>query len=197
MKLTAFGFVRITSGRDTKAYYHELFVRGQKELLLFLRRVKIDAIIKDTAPNFYTSSRPHIIPQDADEKHTSVGIKGKFRRNPVTLLDAVKRDQNVDPGQFATNSLVGALSVHRTFRPKIQALASAPKARPLARPIPLVNWAKLKQAKSSQIHPVSTLLEGNNWNNKDRQTPKNTPAQVHPSSGLLQQIFNQRQTEGL
>jgi len=58
-QLNLWEFKRITQGRDVRAYYHELFLRGRPKLALFIRRRRIKGIGTKMPlnprkePNFY------------------------------------------------------------------------------------------------------------------------------------------------
>jgi hypothetical protein len=87
-QLNLYGFVRIISGPDEGAYYHELFLRGRPNLCAYMRRVGVPTILptgevisrrdlrKNTkgtsnmAPDFY-SMRP-ITPKKAKEEEEDV-----------------------------------------------------------------------------------------------------------------------------
>jgi len=63
-QLNLYGFMRVTSGPDAGAYYHELFLKGRSSLCLHMRRVgvpqsncdrrKFKTKLADSAPDFYS-----------------------------------------------------------------------------------------------------------------------------------------------
>jgi len=68
-QLNLWGFKRITKGRDSGAYYHELFLRSRPRLSMLMRRQKIKGTgIKltpnpETEPNFYKISEKRPLPE--------------------------------------------------------------------------------------------------------------------------------------
>ena len=58
-QLNLYGFQRITKGPDKDAYYHELFLRGRKDLVASIPRIKVKGTkVRAKAnvaeePNFY------------------------------------------------------------------------------------------------------------------------------------------------
>lgn len=64
-QLSLYGFVRITSGKDRGAYYHELFLRGRPDLLVCIERKRVkgtgskQAASPETEPDFYTMEYCH------------------------------------------------------------------------------------------------------------------------------------------
>lgn len=72
-QLNLYGFLRVTSGRDAGAYYHELFLQGRPNLVAYMRRVGAPKGMQDRRrfkvpegddPDFW--ALPPIVPDDAE-----------------------------------------------------------------------------------------------------------------------------------
>jgi hypothetical protein len=90
-QLNLYGFCRLTRGRDSGGYYHELFLRGKISLARKMQRTKIKgtkfkaASNPDQEPNFYAMppvgpqfSQPPMVSDDssADESHFAPTMMG-------------------------------------------------------------------------------------------------------------------------
>jgi len=121
-QLNLWGFKRITRGRDTGAYYHELFLRGRPRLSRKMRRQKIKGTgIKltpnpDAEPDFYRMSRKRPLPS------VSVGKTGQKCLVPVSKVAMVAVNDTVSKGQLSS-----AANVYETFSPG-EHLSTSPEA---------------------------------------------------------------------
>ncbi|GFH44461.1 hypothetical protein CTEN210_00935 [Chaetoceros tenuissimus] len=79
-QLNLYGFTRILKGRDKGGYYHEMFLRGRKDLTMTIPRLRIKGQRKilnpDYEPNFYKMSWVGVGHEERED-----GVKNKAPSN--------------------------------------------------------------------------------------------------------------------
>ena len=94
-QLSLYGFVRITSGKDRGAYYHEYFLRGRPDLLVCIDRKRIKgtggklSASPPSEPDFYTMNfcfESHCETEVPDDQDNDEGIE--VGEEPTTTMSS-------------------------------------------------------------------------------------------------------------
>lgn len=111
-QVNAWGFKRVTRGRDVNSYYHELFLRGMPHLVQFMKRNRSRSIKRkryskaangspiEDPPDFYAMERNNPIPDYFSRDNNS--LSSSLARVPASSEDDHTENQDEEaPGEEA------------------------------------------------------------------------------------------------
>ena len=109
-QLNLYGFCRLTKGRDSRAYYHELFLRVMPSLCCKMTRVKIKgtgfkaASSPEQEPDFYAMPPATVTPPDSGaSEHDSMDSDSE---DATVSLEPAEEDRCVSPFRTLPSTMV-------------------------------------------------------------------------------------------